>query len=263
MLHAFNAGWQGSANGLQRTPDWQSCTTNASSRKEKKPIWINILIEIVAHKQSGWTGSDSNRDTQMELPTAIKHFRRQQHIARPGETRTAIYRIEEGWACRYSLLPDGRRQITALYLPGDYCEPQWLLSGKAELPVLAVTGVRATVVPLATIHSKPGDGVKRLLGDMVQVLERQSRWIVSLGRKNAVERVSELLADLYARLGGAQGADGLCTIPLTQRDIADVVGLTPVHVNRVLQGLRQNGLVEIRGRTLLVRGEQLPLGAAA
>lgn len=199
----------------------------------------------------------------MELPNAIKHFRRQQHIARPGETRTAIYRVEEGWACRYSLLPDGRRQITALYLPSDYCEPQWLLSGKAELPVMAMTGVRATVVPLATIHSKPGDGVKRLLGDMVQVLERQSRWIVSLGRKNAVERVSELLADLSARLGGAQGADGLCTIPLTQRDIADVVGLTPVHVNRVLQGMRQNGLVEIRGRTLLVRGEQLPLGAAA
>lgn len=126
-----------------------------------------------------------------------------------------------------------------------------------------MTGVRATVVPLATFHSKPGDGLKCLLGDMVLVLERQSRWIVSLGRKNAVERVSVLLADLSARLGGAQGADGLCTIPLTQRDIADVVGLTPVHVNRVLQGMRQNGLVEIRGRTLLVRGEQLPLGAAA
>lgn len=229
---------------------------------EKKPIWINILIEIVAHKQGGWTGSDSNRNTQMELPTAIKHFRRQQHIARPGETRTAIYRVEEGWACRYSLLPDGRRQITALYLPGDFCEPQWLLSGKAELPVVALTGVRAMVVPLASIHSRPGDVVKRLLGDMVQMMERQSRSIISLGRKSAVERVSELLCDLCKRLGGAQAGDSLCTIPLTQRDIADVVGLTPVHVNRVLQGLRQRGMVEIRGRTLLVRAEQ-PLGAAA
>lgn len=262
MLHAFNAGWQGSANGLQHTPGRQSRTVNASSRTEKKPIWINILIEIVAHKQGGWTGSDSNRDTQMELPTAIKHFRRQQHIARPGETRTAIYRVEEGWACRYSLLPDGRRQITALYLPGDFCEPQWLLSGKAELPVVALTGVRATVVPLASIHSRPGDVVKRLLGDMVQMMERQSRSIISLGRKSAVERVSELLCDLCKRLGDAQAGDGLCTIPLTQRDIADVVGLTPVHVNRVLQSLRQRGMVEIRGRTLLVRAEQ-PLGAAA
>ncbi|WP_176217881.1 hypothetical protein [Novosphingobium sp. B1] len=58
MLHAFNAGWQASANCLQRASGRQSRTINASSRTEKKPIWINILIEIVAHKQGGWTGRD-------------------------------------------------------------------------------------------------------------------------------------------------------------------------------------------------------------
>lgn len=190
----------------------------------------------------------------MEAPSAVRHFRRQQHLARPGETRTAIYRVEEGWACRYCLLPDGRRQIAALYLPGDYCEPQWLLSGHAELPVMAMTGLRVREVPLASIHTRPGDSVKRLLGAMVQTLDRQSRWIVSLGRKNAVERVSELLTDLFERLReNDRSTDEFCAIPLTQRDIADVVGLTPVHVNRVLQGMRQRGLVELRGRTLMVR----------
>lgn len=244
----------------QRPTGWR--TTSSIHRIYEKTNLDQYTSLNLGAQYARMDGSESNRDTQMELPTAIKHFRRLQHIAQAGETKTAIYRIEEGWACRYSLLPDGRRQIAALYLPGDYCEPQWLLSGKAELPVMAMTGLRATVVPLAAIHTRPGDGVKRLLADMVKVLERQSRWIVSLGRKSAVERVSELLSDLFERLGGAQGPDGFCTIPLTQRDIADVVGLTPVHVNRVLQGLRQRGLVEIRGRTLLVRGEQ-PLGAAA
>ncbi|WP_246465409.1 Crp/Fnr family transcriptional regulator [Novosphingobium jiangmenense] len=190
----------------------------------------------------------------MEAPSSVRHFRRQQHLARPGETRDSIYRVEEGWACRYCLLPDGRRQIAALYLPGDYCEPHWLLSGRADLPVMAMTGLRVREVPLASIHTRPGDGVKRLLGAMVQTLERQSKWIVSLGRKTAVERVSELLGELFERLReNERSSDEFRPIQLTQRDIADVVGLTPVHVNRVLQGLRQRGLVELRGRTLMVR----------
>jgi CRP-like cAMP-binding protein len=63
-----------------------------------------------------------------------------------------------------------------------------------------------------------------------------------------------LLGELFERLReNERSSDELRPIPLTQRDIADVVGLTPVHVNRVLQGLRQRGLVELRGRTLLVR----------
>lgn len=188
----------------------------------------------------------------MNTQTGLVHFRRQQHLARPGEMQTSIYRVEEGWACRYCRLPDGRRQIAALYLPGDYCEPQWLLSGRADLPVMAMTGLRVREVPLDSIHARPGDGVKRLLAAMVQMLERQSRWIVSLGRMTAVERVSELLAELRDRtVTKAPGGD-LCPIRLTQRDIADVVGLTPVHVNRVLQGLCKRGLVEIKGRTLFV-----------
>lgn len=164
-----------------------------------------------------------------------------------------VYKIEEGWACRYCLLPDGRRQITALFLPGDYCEPQWMLSGRSELPIVALTEVRAVAVPLATVHAKPGDSVMKLLGAVVDTLNRQSEWIVGLGRKSATERVGSLLAELHRRLhevGRAIG--GRCTIPLTQQDIADVVGLTPVHVNRVLGDLRQRGLVQFSGKTLIV-----------
>ncbi|KQM19449.1 Crp/Fnr family transcriptional regulator [Novosphingobium sp. Leaf2] len=190
--------------------------------------------------------SDSNSED-------IRQFRRHEHLARKDEVHEAVYKIEEGWACRYCLLPDGRRQITALFLPGDYCEPQWMLSGRSELPIVALTEVRAVAVPLATVHAKPGDSVMKLLGAVVDMLNRQSDWIVGLGRKSATERVGSLLAELHRRLhdvGRAIG--GRCTIPLTQQDIADVVGLTPVHVNRVLGDLRQRGLVQFSGKTLIV-----------
>ncbi|MFC6623176.1 Crp/Fnr family transcriptional regulator [Novosphingobium panipatense] len=181
----------------------------------------------------------------------ICQFRRHEHLAHKGEVQDKVYKLQEGWASRYCVLPDGRRQITALFLPGDYCEPQWLLSGKSDLPIVALTPVKAQTVPLAGIHAKPGDGVMKLLRGVLEAHDRQTSWIVSLGRKSAIERVTDLLAELFQRMRShKQIVENCCTMPLTQQDIADVVGLTPVHVNRVLGDLRSRGLVRFSGKTL-------------
>ena len=71
------------------------------------------------------------------------HFRMHQFLARENGKPEALFYLQEGWACRYRLLSDGRRQITALYLPGDYCDPQWVLGGVSSQPVVAITNVRA------------------------------------------------------------------------------------------------------------------------
>lgn len=174
-------------------------------------------------------------------------LRRYDHVVRAGDKCDCIYRVNQGWACRYKTLRDGRRQITALYLPGELCEPHWLLSGRAELPVMALTRLSITPLPLSEIHRRE-NGVKDVLGAMMQTLERQAQWIVGLGRKNATERIVELLIDLRMRLGES---DDPLEIPLTQQEIADIVGLTPVHVNRVLHRLAKQNHVIQRGRTLL------------
>lgn len=186
---------------------------------------------------------------QCRSPVQFRQFKRYEHVARAGDQCDCIYRVKDGWACRYEMLRDGRRQITALYLPGEYCEPHWLLSGRAELPVMALTRLSTTRLPLSEIHRPQAGEVKDVLGAMVKGLERQTQWIVRLGRKNAVERIVELLADLRERLGRGNGP---VEIPLTQREIADVVGLTPVHVNRVLHKLAEQERVIQRGRTLFV-----------
>ena len=217
---------------------------------------------------SWWHVVDPGGNPKDAMPMEQGHlsqrkFRRHEHLAHRGELQDHVLHLEEGWASRYCVLPDGRRQITALFLPGDYCEPQWLLSGKAELPILALTPVKARAIPLAGVHARPGDTVMKLLGGVLQNHDRQTAWIVSLGRKTALERVAGLLVELFERLQATGKVDDhRCTIPLTQQDIADVVGLTPVHVNRVLGDLRNRGLVRLSGKILHLPYPQA-LGAAA
>ncbi len=182
-------------------------------------------------------------------------FRRHQHIVRLNQPCEMIYRIDEGWACRYALLGSGRRQITALYLPGEYCEPQWLFEGRSHAPIIALTDLRATLVPIkynASSGAERCDALK-LIAAMVDLLNRQAEWIVSLGRRTARERVCAVLLDIFQRLNLVGRVYGqVCRMPLTQVDLADVVGLTPVPVNRVLKDLRSRGILELRTKLMRV-----------
>ena len=181
------------------------------------------------------------------------HFRPHQFLAREDEKPAVIFQIDEGWACRYRLLSDGRRQITALYLPGDYCDPQWALGGKPSQPIVALTNVRASYFPCSPPAASGTGGPSAFWLSLSDMIERQTNWIVTLGRKTALERVAHLLLDLFERLRRSGLAYGQqCAMPLTQTEIADMTGLTPVHVNRTLQLLRARGLVELQAKWLRI-----------
>jgi CRP-like cAMP-binding protein len=181
----------------------------------------------------------------------IRQFSKHEHLARAGDPQRVVYKIQEGWACTYSVVPDGRRQITAIFLPGDLCEPHWLLAGKAQLPVIAITPMTVTEVPLENIYAQPGKAVQNLLGAMLEAFNRQTDWIVRLGRKSARARVQEFLLELNRRLQASEHVSGQgCNIPLTQQDMADALGLTAVHLNRVLMDLRKSGAVSLYAKTL-------------
>ena len=188
--------------------------------------------------------------------TETRHFRPHQYLAHASEVQDAIYRIDEGWACRFRLLPDGRRQITALFVPGDYCEPQWALGEPAAQSITALTNVRARPIPCRgydLLEGQRTDLSIHLIRSMIASINRQSDWIVSLGRKSAIERLSELFCEMFDRMRRAGLAYGdQCALPLTQVDLADVTGLTAVHVNRVLQELRDRGLIELHSKWLRI-----------
>ena len=181
-------------------------------------------------------------------------FKRHQHLIREGEAPDAIYRLEDGWACRYRSLSSGRRQITALFLPGEYCEPQWLLEARTTNPVVALTTLRVRSFAIGEFSATAptaNDNMRTILSATLRVLNQQSEWIATLGRKTAIERVCALLSDIFERSrNSGRAANNRCAMPLTQADLADVVGLTPVHVNRVLRQLRASGMLELQCKWL-------------
>lgn len=182
-------------------------------------------------------------------------FRRHEHLTRSGEPQDAIFCIEEGWAGRYTVLGAGRRQITALYLPGDYCEPQWLIRPRSTESIIALTPVRAWRKPIDKLNDfdRHSPDARELLGAIPRIIERQSAWITALGRKSAVERISSLMVEFMDRLKGAgRSQSDRFPMPLTQSEIGDVVGLTPIHVNRVMKDLKNRRIIEARSRFVTV-----------
>jgi CRP-like cAMP-binding protein len=180
-------------------------------------------------------------------------FRPHQFLARESQPPTGLFHIQEGWACRYRMLPDSRRQITALYLPGDCCEPFWALGRLPSQPVVAMTMVRALKSPCRLPTGPFSDGQQSFWKSLADSCERQASWLVTLGQKTALERLAHLLLELFERMRRSGLAyEQQCALPLTQMDIADLTGLTPVHVNRTLQAMRAKGLVELQSKWLRI-----------
>ena len=189
-------------------------------------------------------------------------FHPNQYLTRENEHVDRMFYVQEGWACRYRLITDGRRQITALYLPGDCCDPLWALGRTPSQPVVAITNVRAVMLPC---HSDPASVDQRqwLWQNFADQCDRQTNWLVTLGRGTALERLAHLFLELFERMRKSGFAYGeQCALPLTQMDIADMTGLTSVHVNRTLQSMRAKGLIELHAKWLRIPDRQALCDAA-
>jgi CRP-like cAMP-binding protein len=187
----------------------------------------------------------------------------QEIVAQGGPIRRARL-ITEGWACRHRTLADGRRQIIGFLLPGD------LIGVRRQPGPLDLCATVALTRVQCLDATSLRDPVMRDLGrcpGLASALRRAERLeeaqlldhVTRLGRQTAYERVAHLLLELHGRLTTAGLATGPSfPMPLTQETLADALGLSVVHVNRILQQLRREKLVELRaGRAVLLHPELL------
>lgn len=203
-----------------------------------KPLDATSLAWIQRHKRGEWqrlAGSD---------------------IIVEGAPDERLYTLLRGWAFRFKTLTDGRRQILNILLPGD------MLGLQAELMAAAPHGVEAlTDVTLCAFRR---DTVWALFRDH-GALALDLTWLsahgerladdvlTSVGRRNAMERVAALLVHLHKRAASSGLLEGASVpFPLTQQHIADVLGLSVVHTNRVLQRLRRQELIRLADGRLAV-----------
>lgn len=175
-------------------------------------------------------------------------------IVRLGDKPSFALAILSGWAIRYRVVKDGGRQITAFLMPGDFCHLNLLSQEPMDHSIAALSTV-------AVAHVQRNE-LGRLLADHphVATAARASQFadearlrgsITNIGRHNAEQRVGYVLCDLWARATAIGLIENGCLdFPPTQVDIADHAGLTAVHVNRMLQRLRNDGLLDFSGRRL-------------
>lgn len=161
-----------------------------------------------------------------------------------------------GLICRYKDLSNGERQISALHIPGDFVDLHSFSLKRLDHSIATMSACEVALFPheALTRITEEMPHLTRLLWFLTNLdaaLHRE--WEVSLGRRNAVQRLAHLLCELHCRLEavGLADAEGYA-LQLTQVDLAECVGLTAVHVNRSLRQLRERGLVEIRERRVRV-----------
>jgi CRP-like cAMP-binding protein len=161
-----------------------------------------------------------------------------------------------GWAARYKILADGSRQITAFLIPGDFCDAHVAVLGHMDHAIVALTAATVAFIPHSVFDALPADRPKlaRALWWSTLVDEAVLRaWIVNLGRRDAFAGIAHLICELHARMRNVGLAEGnRFELPLTQEVVADALGLTPVHTNRVLQRLRAEKLIRLRRGALTI-----------
>jgi CRP-like cAMP-binding protein len=186
----------------------------------------------------------------------VRHFGPHEDILREGEEPIDINLILSGWAYRYKQLEDGRRQIIAFFLPGDLCDHNIFILREMDHSVGTITAVKVAGVSRDTFEEATLDHpriTQALWWEALVASAIQREWTVNLGQRNATERMAHLLCELFLRLRIVELTKGnTCEFPVTQAELADATGLTPVHVNRTLQELRAAGLIELKSRTLVI-----------
>lgn len=186
----------------------------------------------------------------------VRSFEQREDIIREGDVPEHINLILSGWACRYKVLEDGRRQVIAFFLPGDMCDLNVFVLRYMDHSISTITPVKVSEISrsgfeeLMLAHPRV---TQALWWESLVNAATQREWAVNLGQRDATERIAHLFCELFMRLKSAGLASGnSCEMPLTQVELGDATGLSSVHVNRTLQELRSSGLIVLKGRTLTI-----------
>lgn len=186
----------------------------------------------------------------------VRQFGPREDIVSENEKPDAMVFVLKGWATRYKTLADGRRQIMALFLPGDMCDLNVFVLKRMDHSIGALTQVTVAEITRSAYDELMHDGlrlIQALWWENLVAAAVQREWALNLGQRDAFERMAHLFCELFLRLQAVgYSAGDSCELPLTQSDLGEVTGLSAVHVNRTLQELRGAKLITLRGKVLTI-----------
>lgn len=199
---------------------------------------------------------EQDRDAIQALPMTIRSAPAGEMLVREGHRAVNCCLLIEGYANRHKMTSNGERQIVSFHLPGDILNLQHLLLAKADHNAQALTEVTVAWIPaeamkeLSQSHARIGEALWR---DTLIDASIFREWVLNVGRRDARSRVAHMLCEFAVRRNAAGlGAPERFELPMTQEQIADATGLTPVHVNRMLQALGLDGVIERDRRRITI-----------
>jgi CRP-like cAMP-binding protein len=200
--------------------------------------------------------SDEEKQALQNLPVQFQVLKADQDIVRIGDSPSQACLLVEGYTCVYKLTAEGKRQIVAFHVPGDMPDLQ-------SLHLNVLDNSLATVTPCTVGFIKHED-LRRICDRYPRItaaLWRETlvdasifrEWVLNVGRRDAFSRMAHLLCELRVKLKAVGLAeDDTFDLPFTQGELADAIGTSTVHVNRVLQDLRAKDLIRSQGTQVTI-----------
>ena len=202
------------------------------------------------------TLDEADRAAIAELPFTIQIAPPAHYLVREGNQAVNCCLLVKGYACRHKLAQDGGRQIVSFHMRGDILDLQHLLFPTADHNVQTISEAVVAWTPCRELQR-----VARERPRIADALWRDTlidasifrEWVLNVGRRDARSRIAHMLCEFAARAEAAGlGSAERFELPMTQEQIGDATGLTAVHVNRMLQGLRAEGVIAQDRRELTI-----------
>jgi CRP-like cAMP-binding protein len=211
---------------------------------------------LIRRLESIFNLTDDERQALLDLPMQLAALKDNQDIVREGDRPSRCCVILSGFACAYKVTAQGKRQIVSFAIAGDIPDLQ-------SLHLKVLDNSIGTISP-CNVGFITHEDLRRICNRFPRIASafwRQTlidaaifrEWVTNVGRREGISRMAHVLCELMVRLKAVDLVkDYVCDLPITQSEFADALGFTTVHVNRVLQQMRTEGLIVTQGTRLTV-----------
>jgi CRP-like cAMP-binding protein len=217
-------------------------------RFELDVVKQNPLELLVRKIQTHHALTREDQQRILSLPLRHRTLDAQSYIVREGDRPDRCGVLLSGFAFRHKVTGQGARQILSIHIPGDAVDFQNMFLAESDHNVQMLTRGVIAEIPRAPLEKLILENSSLSRAVLVSTLVEASifrEWVLNIGRRDARSRIAHLLCEFAFRMDAhALGGRGVYELPMTQEQLADATGLTAVHVNRVLQALQRDGLIE-------------------
>ena len=219
---------------------------------------MRVRMELLIRKLQASAGVSLGHDeieSLCSLDVKLVTIKSQQDVVREHEAASFVTLVLEGFLCRYKIVADGKRQVLSFHIPGDIPDLQSLHFSISDHNLCSLAPSKLALISHATMEAFLDNHprlAKLFWRDTLIDAAIFREWMTSIGRRASFTRVAHLACELIVRMRAVGlASDHAIKLPLKQTDIADALGITPVHANRTIQELRRQGLIQFNNGELI------------